>query len=119
MQRETSGVVAKSLFCLGLVVVMLGAVGAQGQAVRLSAKFNSSYGWVAPGETYPFFVQYDAGAAGATAVVVKVTLPSTAVFVNATPAPSSGSGSSTSPLTWNVGALAPNASGRIMVRARA
>lgn len=95
------------------------AAGAEGQAVKLSAKFNSAYGWVKPGDAYPFFVQYDAPTAGATSVVVKVTLPSTAVFVSATPAPSSGSGSSTSPLTWNVGALAPNASGRIMVRARA
>jgi len=71
---------------------MAAAGSAEGQAVRLSAKFNSSYGWVAPGETYPFFIQYDASAVGATLVVVKVTLPSTAVYVNATPAPSSGNG---------------------------
>jgi M6 family metalloprotease-like protein len=102
-----------------LAVLVFGSAAAHGQAVKLAAKFNSAYGWVQPGETYPFFVQYDAGAAGATSVVVKVTLPASAVFVNATPAPNSGIGTPASPLTWNVGILAPNGSGRILIRAKA
>jgi immune inhibitor A len=119
MLRATMKLRVKSLSILVLAINVLATAGMEAQAVNLSAKFNSAYGWVLPGATYPFFVQYDAGVAGATSVVVKVTLPSTAVYVNATPAPSSGNGSSGSPLTWNVGALAPNGSGRIMVRARA
>lgn len=116
MKRFFSG---KPFAAFLLAAFVLTAPGAGAQAVKLSAKFNSAYGWVKPGETYPFFVHYTAGAAGATAATVKVTIPASAVFVNATPAPSSGNGSSTSPLTFNLGALAPNASGRILIRARA
>lgn len=101
---------------LAAVLFITASVFAQ---VKLSAKFNSAYGWVKPGETYPFFVHYEAGPAGATSATVRVTLPPTAVFVNATPAPASGSGSVSSPLTWNLGLLAPNVTGRILVRARA
>jgi immune inhibitor A len=90
-----------------------------GQAVQFTAKFNSAYGWVKPGETFPFFLNYQAGAAGATSATIRVTLPPTAVYVNASTPPNSGNGSSSSPLTWNLGALAPNAAGRILVRARA
>jgi M6 family metalloprotease-like protein len=106
----------KSFVFLLLALFVTGSAAAQ---VKLAAKFNSAYGWVKPGETYPFFVEYSAGAAGATAVSVTVTLPPSAIYVSATPAPASGNGASTSPLTWNVGTLAPNASGRILVRARA
>lgn len=105
------------LFSLGLL--LLATTAAFGQAAKLSAKFNSAYGWVKPGEAYPFFINYEAGAAGATAATISVTIPPSAVFVSATPAPSSGNGSISSPLTWNLGLLAPNASGRILVRARA
>jgi M6 family metalloprotease-like protein len=104
---------------LALFLVLGGS--AFGQAVKLSAKFNSAYGWVKPGDTYPFFIQYEAGAAGAASATVKVTLPPSAVFVSSSPAPApaSGSGSLSAPLTWNLGTLLPNASGRILVRARA
>src|SRR5687768_3358291 len=111
-RRNASRVIALSLILLATASVF-------GQAVKLSAKFNSAYGWVKPGETYPFFIEYQAGAAGATSATVRVTLPPSAAYVNATPAPSSGSGSVSSPLTWNLGLLAPNGSGRILVRARA
>ncbi|HET8798629.1 MAG TPA: hypothetical protein VFO89_13135, partial [Thermoanaerobaculia bacterium] len=97
-------------------MVLAGRAAAQ---VNLAAKYNSAYGWVKPGETYPFFIEYSAGAAGASAVAIQATLPPSAVYVSATPPPSSGNGSSASPLTWNLGLLAPNASGRILVRARA
>ncbi len=84
--------------------------------VKLTAKFNSAYGWVKPGEAYPFFVNYEAGAAGATSATITVTLPAAAVFLSSTPAPSSRSGNT---LTYSLGALAPNAAGRILVSARA
>ncbi len=108
-----------SIRLFGLGLLLLATASVFGQAVKLSAQFNSAYGWVKPGDTYPFFISYEAGAAGATSATLRVTLPPSAVFVNATPAPSSGSGSTSSPLTWNLGLLAPNASGRILVRARA
>lgn len=88
-------------------------------AVKIDAKFNSAYGWVKPGETYPFFVQYQADAAGASAATVTVALPPSAVYLSASPAPSSGNGSAATPLTFSLGTLAPNASGRILIRARA
>lgn len=114
--RETG---RKSLLLFAFGIFALLAVRSDAQAVKLTAKFNSAYGWVQPGEQYPFFVQYDAGATGASAATVRVTLPPSAVFVSATPAPASGSGSQSSPLTWNLGVLAPNASGRILIHARA
>ena len=84
--------------------------------VTMSAKFNSAYGWVKPGDSYAFFVNYAAGSTGATAATVTVTIPPAAAFVSATPAPTSTSGNT---LTFNLGALAPNATGRILLRARA
>ena len=108
-----------SVRLIGLGVLLLLGNAVFAQAVKLTAKFNSAYGWVKPGETYPFFVQYDAGAAGATAATISVTLPPSAVFVSATPPPDSGNGSVSAPLTFNLGVLAPNASGRILIRARA
>ena len=104
---------------IGLSLFLLAGNSLFAQAVKLTAKFNSAYGWVKPGETYPFFIHYQAGATGAATATIKVTIPPSAVYVNASPAPASGTGSLTAPLTWNLGALAPNASGRIMVRARA
>ncbi|HEX2831539.1 MAG TPA: CARDB domain-containing protein [Thermoanaerobaculia bacterium] len=101
---------------IGLALLVTGSAAAQ---VKLAAKFNSAYGWVKPGESYPFFLEYSTGVAGASSVSVQVTLPPSAIYVSATPAPLSGDGASTSPLTWNLGTLAPNASGRILVRARA
>ncbi|MDQ3283711.1 MAG: hypothetical protein M3Q69_20100, partial [Acidobacteriota bacterium] len=117
MKSTSNRINSIRLIGLGLVFLLAGSM--FGQAARLTAKFNSAYGWVKPGETYPFFITYEAGAAGATAATVKVSLPPSAVYVNASPAPAAGTGSSTSPLTWNLGTLAPNATGRIMVRARA
>jgi M6 family metalloprotease-like protein len=110
---------ANSIRLIGLGVLLLFGNSVFAQAVKLSAKFNSAYGWVKPGETYPFFVQYEAGAVGASAATVKVTIPPSAVFVSATPAPSSGNGSIGAPLTFNLAVLAPNATGRILIRARA
>ena len=110
---------ANSVRLIGLAVLTLLASAAFGQAVKLTAKFNSAYGWVKPGETYPFFIHYEAGAAGATAATVKVTLPPSAVFVSASPAPASGNGSQGAPLTFNLGLLVPNAAGRILIHARA
>jgi M6 family metalloprotease-like protein len=116
MKASTRG---NSIRLIGLGVLLLLGNAVFAQAVKLTAKFNSAYGWVKPGETYPFFVQYEAGAAGATAATVKVTIPPSAVFVSASPAPSSGTGSVSAPLTWNLGLLGPNASGRLLIRARA
>src|SRR5690349_21403895 len=106
----------KWFLLLALTLIVTAQAVAQ---VKIAAKFNSAYGWVKPGETYPFFVEYSAGAAGATAVSVQVTIPPAASFVSATPNPTSGTGSAASPLTFNLGILAPNASGRILIRARA
>lgn len=106
----------KSFLIMTLALLVTGSAAAQ---VKLAAKFNSAYGWVKPGETYPFFIEYSAGAAGASSVSVQATLPPSAIYIGATPAPSSGNGASASPLTWNLGSLGPNASGRILVRARA
>jgi M6 family metalloprotease-like protein len=103
------------VFCLALMVGALNSFA----SVKIDAKFNSAYGWVQPGETYPFFVQYQADAAGASAATVSVTLPPSAVYISATPAPASGNGTAASPLTFSLGALAPNASGKILIRARA
>jgi M6 family metalloprotease-like protein len=119
VQHRETGSRVKSIRLIGLATLLLIGTTAFAQAVKLTAKFNSAYGWVKPGETYPFFLHYEAGAAGATAATVKVTLPPSTVFVNATPAPASGNGSAGAPLTWNLGLLAPNATGRILVRARA
>ncbi|HET7710435.1 MAG TPA: immune inhibitor A domain-containing protein, partial [Thermoanaerobaculia bacterium] len=69
-----------------------------------------------PGEQYPFFVNYEAGPAGATSATVTVSLPPAAVFLTSTPAPTSRSGNT---LTYSLGALAPNAAGKISLRARA
>ncbi|MFP5246246.1 MAG: hypothetical protein ACLGH0_06085, partial [Thermoanaerobaculia bacterium] len=110
-------VATKAKWLLVFCLAFSGSIYAQ--AVKLSAKFNSAYGWVKPGETYPFFIEYQAGATGVSSATVRVTIPPSAVYVSATPAPASGNGSTTSPLTWNLGALGPNASGRILVRARA
>jgi len=109
----------KPLFLLGLLASLAVAATMQAQAVKLSAKFSSAYGWVRPGETYPFFVTYEAGPGGASGATVRVTLPPSARFVSSTPAPSSGTGSTTSPLTYTLGVLAPNAKGSILIRARA
>lgn len=106
----------KLFLLMGLSLLVAGSAAAQ---VKLAAKFNSAYGWVKPGETYPFFLEYSTGVAGASSVSVQVTLPPSAIYVSATPTPAGGNGASSSPLTWNLGTLAPNASGRILVRARA
>lgn len=103
---------------IGLLVLFLPTVIFAGPA-NLSAKFNSAYGWVQPGESYPFFINYDAGSSGATSATIKVTMPPAAVFLSSTPPATSGNGSAGSPLTYSLGALAPNATGRIMIRARA
>lgn len=108
--------VAKSLI---VMLLLLSAVALQAQSVKVTAKFNSAYGWVKPGEAYPFFVNYEAGAAGATSATIRVTFPSSAVYVSSSPAASSGIGSASSPLTFNLGALAPNASGKLVIHARA
>lgn len=108
------------VFARNLVVaVALVATSGVAEAATLSAKFNSAYGWVKPGETYPFFVNYVAGPEGASDVTITVTLPASAVYVTSTPAPSSGNGSSSSPLTYTFAALEPNTSGSILIRARA
>lgn len=101
-------------FCLALLVGSSAAA-----QLKVAAKFNSAYGWVKPGETYPFFVEYSTGAAGASSVSVQVTLPPSAIYVGASPAPAAGNGGAASPLTWNLGLLGPNASGKILIRARA
>ena len=107
---------SKSFWALCFALLMATSATAQ---VKLAAKFNSAYGWVKPGETYPFFLEYSAGVAGASSVSIQVTLPPSATYVGANPAPASGNGGPASPLTWNLGVLAPNSSGRILVRARA
>jgi hypothetical protein len=40
------------------------------KTVKLSAKFNSAFGWVRPGETYPTFVRWEAGDSGAGGVTI-------------------------------------------------
>ncbi len=109
----------KSSVLVALCLALVGGPSQTQAAVKIEAKFNSAYGWVKPGETYPLFVQYKADAAGASSATVTVTLPPSAVFVSATPAAISGNGTSASPLTFSLGSLAPNASGKILLRARA
>lgn len=102
-------------FVLTVLLLILAAGALQAaDPVTVTARFNSSYGWVKPGENYPFIVSYQAGPAGATSATITVSLPASAQFVSASPAPSS-----VAPLTWQLGALAPNAGGRIVVQARA
>jgi M6 family metalloprotease-like protein len=104
---------------LALVLLASVALPQCSEAAKITAKFNSAYGWVKPGETYPFFVAYETGAAGASNMTITVTLPPSAVFLSSTPAPVSGTGSAGSPLTYRFLTLAPNASGKILLRARA
>ncbi len=103
----------------GFILLTLLASAGFAQTANLSASFKSAHGWVSPGESYPFFVNYTAGSGGTTAATLSVTIPPSAIFVSSTPAPTSGNGSASTPLTYNLGALAPNASGQILVRARA
>jgi len=114
---KTSRVVSSALIGLGMTAIASFATVAE--AAKVTAKFNSAYGWVKPGEAYPFFVGYEASVAGATGVSISVTLPPSAVYLSSTPAPVSGTGSSSSPLVFNFATLAPNASGSILIRARA
>ena len=103
-----------------VVALLAGATlaGAQ-QATEIEALYLSATGWVEPGETYPFTVRYRAGAAGASAVTISVVLPPEAELQQASPSPTGGDGSAAAPLTFEVGALAPGAAGRIVVEARA
>jgi M6 family metalloprotease-like protein len=93
------------------------AVAASGASVR--ASFISERGWVRPGETYPFKVDYAAGSGGADSAVVRIVLHPSSSFLTSTPAPTSGDGSAGSPLTYNLGALPAGQGGRIVVQARA
>lgn len=106
------------LLCLGASPLLVTPVEAS-ETPDMRARFLSSFGWVRPGDTYPFFIEYDAGAAGTTDTSVAVTLPASAVFVSAQPAPASGDGRAGSPLVFALGPLAPGATGRILVHARA
>lgn len=108
----------RSLF-LGAVLFAATGIVTFANAATITAKFNSAYGWVKPGESYPFFVNYAAGPTGATDVTVTVTLPPSAVFLSSSPTPASGNGSASAPLTYRFDTLAPNASGRILIQARA
>ncbi|HEX7809252.1 MAG TPA: immune inhibitor A domain-containing protein, partial [Thermoanaerobaculia bacterium] len=112
----TSYLRGKSLLVLGFALFLTGSAAAQ---VTVSAKFNSAYGWVKPGETYPFIVEVSGGATGAANVAVHVTLPPSAIFVSAIPPANSGNGTTASPLVFNIKVLTPNGTGRILVRARA
>lgn len=63
------------------------------------------------GEPFTTTLTYrNSGSAPANAVQLVDTLPSTAIYVSATPAPAIVSGQT---LTWNLGTLAPGASGEI------
>ncbi len=70
----------------------------------------------AAGSTVTYTLAYsNAGPGYATNVVVADTLPTGLSFVSATPAPSATHGQT---LSWNVGTLAPGASGSIALQAR-
>jgi len=85
---------------------------------RLEAHYFSATGWVRPGESYPFTVDWAVGSAGASSAVVSVVLPAAVVFVEATPPPTSGTGTALNPLRFSFSALAPNRSSRIVITAR-
>jgi M6 family metalloprotease-like protein len=101
------------LASLAALLLFAGPVWAQ--ASSLEALYMSATGWVKPGETYPFVVNYAVSAAtdGAT---VTATLPAEAIYESANPAPTAGDGTPSSPLEWS---LAPGTSGKIIVWARA
>lgn len=100
--------------CLAVAAAPLAA-----QAFKINAEYLSAYGWVKPGDAYPFFVNYEAGEGGISSATIQVTMPASAVFVSSNPAPASGDGSATSPLTFNLGALPAGSTGQILINARA
>lgn len=105
--------IASALFLLGSLAVTPAA------AADLDAVYLSAYGWVKPGEIYPFTIEYAVGPSGATTARIAVVLPPSAEFDRASVEPSSGSATSTDPLVFDLGALSPDASGKIIVWARA
>jgi M6 family metalloprotease-like protein len=86
--------------------------------VTLLARVFSPNGKVNPGETFPVVLTYQATAAAAN-VTITVTLHSASLFQQSTPAPVSGNGTAGSPLTYVIPALAPDATGQIVIEARA
>ena len=98
-----------------VAVALLASGAAAGDDSSFEALYLSATGWVAPGETYPFTMDYavEPLVDGAT---LSVILPEHAVFVDASLPPDGGDGSAGNPLLWN---LAAGSSGRIIVRSRA
>jgi M6 family metalloprotease-like protein len=79
----------------------------------------ASNGWVPPGGAIPYVLKYKTAATPVTSATVSVTLPSSALFVKATPTATSGNGTSGSPLLFNIGPVASNSSGSIVIEALA
>ena len=102
--------IRKTVLAILVAALMLTTLAASAQASSVEALYMSATGWVKPGETYPFIINYDASTPGA----VTATLPAESVFQSANPAPDSGDGTPGSPLSWSV-----NGSGKIIVWARA
>src|SRR5688572_28652231 len=87
--------------------------------LTLLAKVFSPRGKVAPGETFPLVLTYQADGTGAANVNITVTLHSASLFQTSTPAASSGNGTAGSPLVYTIPVVAPNAAGQIVIEARA
>ena len=87
--------------------------------LTLLARVFSPNGKVKPGETFPLVLTYRAGGTGAANVTITVTLHSASIFQKSTPAPLSGNGTAGSPLIYTIPVVAPNATGQIVIEARA
>ena len=84
--------------------------------VTVEASFVSSTGWVKPGEAYPFKVIVRGGKTTAQGLKLTVTLPASAQFVSSSVAPAAMSANAA---TFNLAAVAPNTTTRIVLQARA
>src|SRR5690349_1079286 len=87
--------------------------------LTLKAVASAANGWVLPGGTFAFVLKYKTGASPVASASISTTLHNASVFITSTPSPASGNGTSGSPLTYNLGPLAANASGSIVIEARA
>lgn len=87
--------------------------------LSVSASVITAGGWVRPGETYPILLKYNSGSAPVAGATISLTLPSSAVFLQSTPAATTGNGTAGSPLVYVVPALAAGTTGQIVIEARA
>ena len=87
--------------------------------LTLHARMLATAGKVAPGETFPIVLLYQAGGTAVTGVNITVTLHNASIFLTSTPAQTSGNGTSGSPLTYSIPLVAANGTGQIVIEGRA